>query len=133
MVEKPYRVSINNVPYAFERDNCVVHSYRDEAYQDVDFVRYYDRDTEEGKRVYGLPYMARWMAGLAFKANGAPHIPLSTERKTFYEHYGWNADLLLFDSPLEEDLAGWIKITIDADIDIYGAWKIPPKQEEDDA
>ncbi len=125
MAEKPYRVSINKETYCFERDNCVVHMYRDEPYQDADFVRYYDKETEEGKRIYGLPYMARWMAGIAFKNNGAPYIPLSTENKPFYDHYGWNADVIMADKPEPEDLAGWIKINIDADIDESGVWEIP--------
>jgi hypothetical protein len=128
-MERPYKVAINNQAYSFERDNCVVHMYRDEPYQDMDFVRYYDRDTEEGKRIYGLPYMARWMAGIAFKGNGTLHIPLSTENRTFYDHYGWNADVIMADSPEPEDMAGWIRINIDKDIDKYGAWKLPDGEE----
>ena len=130
MAEKAYNLQLNNRSYRFLPDNHIAHLHREEAWQDADFIRFYDHDIEKSHRIFGKPDLVRWMAGLAFKATGMPYIPKSTERRSFGEHFGWFSTVVIRDKPMEEDQEAWIWLSVNSDLHEDGSFTLPDEDDE---
>lgn len=122
MKEKPFPVTIAGKNFELTRQNTDVYLHRPLKYQDLDYLRVFDFDTEVVTNIFRLPEMARILAGLAFKENGFPYVVAFPDRETFKDKYGWFADSYVRDEPSEATIEGYSLVEADHDIGPDGMW-----------
>lgn len=120
--EKPFPVSINGIDFKLTRENTDVYIHRP-PFQELDYLRVFDFDTEVVTNIFRLQEMCRLLAGVAFKDNGFPYVMAFKDGDTFKDRFGWFADTYIRDKPSEENIAGYAMVETDHDIDPQGMWE----------
>lgn len=115
-------MTISGKSYNLTRANTDVYLHRPEEYQDLDYLRVFDFDTEVATNIFRLPEMCRILAGLAFKANGFPIASAFADGTTFKDRYGWFADTYIRDVPSQDSIDGYSMIETAHAIDEQGKW-----------
>lgn len=122
--EKPFKVEISGKKFNLTRENTDIYIHRPLEFQDLDYLRVFDFDTEVVTNIYRLQEMCRMMAGIAFKETGFPYVIAFKDGDTFKDKYGWFADTYVRDRPSDESIEGYSMVESSHDIDEQGVWDL---------
>lgn len=121
MKEKDFKLTISGSNFKLNRGNVDIYIHRP-PFEDVDYLRIFDFDTEVVTNIFRFQEMCRLMAGVAFRENGFPYVVAFQDGQTFKDKFGWFADTYVRDKPSEEAIEGYSMIEAAHDIDEQGAW-----------
>lgn len=119
--EKDFKVTIGKTDFKLTRGNVDVYLHRP-PFEDVDYLRVFDFNTEAVTNIFRFQEMCRLMAGIAFKENGFPYVIAFKDGETFKDKFGWFADTYLLTGPSPSTIDGYSMVEADHDIGPDGTW-----------